>query len=104
MDHLIPKSANGPDDADNIVWACRSCNSSKGRRDVLRWLDSKGRTPSIFLLRRYLKLIARYCELADLLHTPLNETLTHELPFDLSALPYKLEPLAEYALWPCDET
>lgn len=100
MDHLIPKSANGPDNADNIVWACRSCNSSKGGRDVLRWLASKGRKPSILLLRRYLKLIARHCDQEGLLHEALEDVKARELPFDLDALPYKLEPLSAYALWP----
>jgi 5-methylcytosine-specific restriction endonuclease McrA len=29
VDHLIPKVRGGPDEADNLIWACRSCNSSK---------------------------------------------------------------------------
>ena len=28
-DHLIPKMRGGPDASDNLVWACRGCNSSK---------------------------------------------------------------------------
>lgn len=30
LDHLIPRLRNGPDSADNLVPACRRCNSSKG--------------------------------------------------------------------------
>lgn len=32
MDHIIPVSAGGRHDADNVVPACRSCNSRKGNR------------------------------------------------------------------------
>jgi hypothetical protein len=29
-DHLIPKCQGGSDDSDNIRWACRECNNSRG--------------------------------------------------------------------------
>ena len=29
VDHLVPLVRGGPDEADNLIWACRSCNSSK---------------------------------------------------------------------------
>lgn len=32
MEHLFPRSLNGPDDEKNIVWVCPKCNSSKGAR------------------------------------------------------------------------
>lgn len=38
MDHLLPKSRGGWNSSDNLVWACKSCNSSKRDRDVLRQL------------------------------------------------------------------
>src|SRR3972149_9832281 len=31
-DHLIPRSRGGPDIADNVVLACKPCNSSKGNK------------------------------------------------------------------------
>ncbi|WP_080681919.1 HNH endonuclease [Sorangium cellulosum] len=34
-DHLIPRHRGGPESGDNLVWACRSCNSSKNARDLL---------------------------------------------------------------------
>ena len=37
IDHLVPKSKGGPDHANNTVQACRSCNSSKGSKDLLEW-------------------------------------------------------------------
>ncbi|WP_306334612.1 HNH endonuclease [Streptomyces sp. KL118A] len=37
IDHVIPVSEGGRDDVSNIVPACRSCNSSKRDRTILRW-------------------------------------------------------------------
>ena len=61
MDHLIPRKKGGPDHADNLVWACTPCNSSKRDRDLLVWLEDKKKLPSILMLRRYIKLVSRYC-------------------------------------------
>ena len=55
-DHLIPRHRGGPESADNLVWACRSCNSSKCARDVLEWYASRMEFPPLLVLRRYLKL------------------------------------------------
>lgn len=38
VDHLFPRMRGGADTGDNIVWACRVCNGSKGGRDMLEWL------------------------------------------------------------------
>lgn len=42
-DHIIPRAKGGPDTGENGVWACRSCNSSKGRKGIYEWygLDKK---------------------------------------------------------------
>ena len=99
MDHLIPRNRGGLDHADNIVWACTSCNSSKRDQDVLSWLKKKNVVPSILLLRRYLKLVLRYCTELNILEFPLEEAYKLDLPFELKNLPYKLEDLGERALW-----
>lgn len=99
IDHLIPQIKGGQDSADNLVWACRACNSSKRDRDVLLWLASKGWEPSILLLRRYLKLVFRYCEHNQLLDLPLSDIEQKELPFAIMALPYKLENVEHRVLW-----
>ncbi|MCK9523641.1 MAG: HNH endonuclease [Proteobacteria bacterium] len=65
MDHLVPKCKGGPDDADNIVWACRRCNSAKGDKDMLFWYRIRGCFPPLMLLRRYLKLAIRTAFSAD---------------------------------------
>lgn len=36
LDHLLPRSAGGSNDATNLVTACRSCNSSRQDRP---WVD-----------------------------------------------------------------
>lgn len=99
MDHLIPRVKGGVDAADNLVWACRSCNASKRDLDVLRWLAQKGRAPAVLLLRRYLKLVMGYCAVRGLLDLPLHEAASQPLPFDLMALPYRLEDLQAQVLW-----
>ena len=67
LDHLIPRITGGSDHSDNLVWACKPCNSSKGGRDLLEWHQTKARFSSILLLRRYTKLVAQYCEQHGLL-------------------------------------
>lgn len=41
MDHIVPLSRGGAHDTANVVPACRSCNASKGRHDVLDWFSWK---------------------------------------------------------------
>jgi hypothetical protein len=55
-DHLVPKHRGGLESGDNLVWACRSCNSSKGAKDLLEWYADRSAFPSVPLMRRYLKL------------------------------------------------
>ncbi|MFX1261084.1 MAG: HNH endonuclease [Promethearchaeota archaeon] len=57
-DHLVPQSRSGPDIADNVVMACRSCNSSKGGRGLYEWLrlDKRNEVPRI-AEGKYLKLL-----------------------------------------------
>ena len=97
-DHLIPRSEKGPDEADNLIPACRSCNSSKGRRDMMSWVNWKGFFPSILLLRRYLKLVVRYCETHDLMDVELSRVHELNLPFDVKQLPTRFPPLAKLEL------
>lgn len=85
LDHLLPRHLGGEDSGDNLVWACRSCNSSKGHVDVLAWYARKEQFPPLLLLRRYLKLAIRYCDTNGIMSTPLDEKPA--LPFDLDAVP-----------------
>ena len=84
VDHLVPRLAGGPDDANNLVPACRSCNSSKGASDVMAWHVRKERFPHRAVVRRYIKLAWRWCERHDRLDRPVDDA--GEMPFDLHAL------------------
>ena len=39
LDHIVPWSRGGKDSADNLVTACRSCNSKKNARTPDEWLQ-----------------------------------------------------------------
>lgn len=38
IDHLFPHSLGGPEDEKNVIWICKSCNSSKGARRLYELL------------------------------------------------------------------
>ncbi|HEX16100.1 MAG TPA: hypothetical protein ENF44_03120 [Deltaproteobacteria bacterium] len=71
MDHIIPTSRAGVDprivallnSPDNCVWACKSCNSRKGNRDVFEWYghDRLDEIPKL-VLSKFLKLAYRLHE------------------------------------------
>ena len=96
-DHLIPTKRGGANTGENLVWACRSCNSSKCASDVLEWLAVKNQFPSILLLRRYLKLAIEMCRERGLMNTPIIEA--PELPFSLSAIPKAYPQPRQLQLW-----
>lgn len=58
LDHILPKSRGGPDIADNAVWVCQSCNSSKGDRRLYGWfgIERRNEVPRI-AEGKYLKLL-----------------------------------------------
>lgn len=84
-DHLIPTKRGGANTGDNLVWACRACNSSKCACDALEWLVEKDQFPLILLLRRYLKLAIEMSRERNLMNVPI--ATAPELPFSLSAIP-----------------
>ncbi len=100
LDHLIPRLKGGADAADNITYACKSCNSSKGAKDMVLWLKSKDRFPAVLVFRRYLKLAARWCEDEKLMDTPWEEIPDASLPFDKRSLRVEWPRLASQRLWP----
>ncbi len=97
IDHLIPTKRGGANTGDNLVWACRSCNSSKCARDALEWLMEKSQFPPILLLRRYMKLTIEISRERGLMDTPLDEA--PELPFSLSVIPRTFPQPGQLRLW-----
>ena len=97
IDHLIPKASGGKDRAENMVWACRPCNSSKNDTDLLDWYRAKNAFPPLLLLRRYLKIAIEICRDENLLDIPINEA--PPLPFALKSVPHSFPKPTELSLW-----
>ncbi len=97
VDHLIPRKLGGEDRGDNLVWACRTCNSSKGASDVLEWFSGKGIFPSVLLLRRYLKIVIGHCVCNDIMDCLIADV--PPLPFSILAIPHNYPPPRELRLW-----
>ncbi len=89
LDHIIPRKAGGRDLGDNLVYACRKCNSSKGKKDLMVWMTANDSFPPLMILRRYLKLVIAYCLDHDLMEMQIEEVDQASLPFSLSHIPLK---------------
>lgn len=89
-DHLIPRSKLKLDDSNNILVACRECNSSKSDLDLLEWMNKKEFTLPILVLRRYLKLLVNYCKLNDLMEMSVTDLTNTDIPFRIDLIPTTL--------------
>lgn len=98
LDHLIPRIKGGTDDVDNLVCSCRSCNSSKGKKDLMRWYIESGDFPSIMVLRRYLKLVYHQCIEYGILDKNLDEVDDASFCFRLSDIPTSYPKCSEMTL------
>lgn len=87
LDHIFPRKLGGKDDAENLILACRICNSSKGKKDLLEWMLFKGEFLPLMIIRRYLKLTYSYCIENGLLDKQIVELSGMELPFRIDLLP-----------------
>ena len=87
LDHIFPQRFGGKDEADNLICACKSCNSSKGKKDLMEWMDYRGKFLPLMIIRRYLKLTFNYCLKNDLLEKKIAELKEMELPFKIDQLP-----------------
>ena len=101
VDHIIPQSKGGLHGGENLIYSCRSCNSSKGSTDLLVWMQKRNQFPPLYLLRRYLKIVIEYCQQHDLLAVPLpvEETVLEILPFIFEAIPQKFPPVDALSLF-----
>ncbi len=89
LDHIFPRKMGGKDAGDNLIYACRSCNSSKGKKDLLVWFETKKTFPPLMILRRYLKLVINYCIENNLMERSLEELNSHSYPFSIEHIPLK---------------
>ena len=60
IDHIFPRSKGGTNEADNIFLVCKSCNSSKGNKDIIEWYAEKNIFPPLYIIAHYLKQIYFY--------------------------------------------
>lgn len=57
-DHLTPRSKGGKSTLENLVYCCRSCNSSKGKRDRESYI-------AYLLLNNAVKSLGAHISLSD---------------------------------------
>lgn len=72
LDHIFPQRFGGKDNADNLIFACRICNSSKGKKDLMEWMSLRDQFLPLMIIRRYLKLTFNYCSDNELLDKTLK--------------------------------
>jgi hypothetical protein len=96
-DHVVPRHLGGPDIGDNLIWACRACNSSKGSKDLLAWYETRAEFPPLLLLRRYLKLAVELCVESEMMNRPLADAA--RLRIEVARVPRKYPPPAQLILW-----
>ena len=68
FDHVIPVSQGGDDSISNQVPACKSCNSSKGDKDVIEWCKERGEPVPRLVWGKYLKQFGEQLEAEGRLH------------------------------------
>ncbi len=98
LDHVFPQKLGGKDVGDNLVYACRSCNSSKGRKDMMEWMNYKKTFPPLMILRRYLKLVIVYCIENNLLESAVNDLKCKNIPFNIEYIPVSYPKPSELSL------
>lgn len=98
VDHLFPRIKGGADNVENLVCSCKSCNSSKGKKDLMAWYNERGQFPSVMVLRRYLKLVHQQCQELGLMDKPISEVDDTILPFSLSEIPTNFPKCSEMSL------
>ena len=87
LDHIYPRQYGEKDNAENLICACRSCNSSKGKMDLMEWMELRGSFLPLMVIRRYLKMTFNYCLDNDLIDMKIKELTKKELPFRIDLLP-----------------
>lgn len=87
LDHVIPRFIGGEDTGDNLIYACRSCNSSKGNKDLMEWMRQKNQFPPLMVLRRYLKLAIDWSVTNDAMNLSIEAARQAQLPFKVDFVP-----------------
>lgn len=104
IDHIFPKKFGGLDDSENLVLACKSCNSSKGERDLIQWAQSAGINLPLTLVKRYLKLCYFWCQQNSLLDQKWSDLQSGPIPFDPGSLALEFPDPSELTRYPRQRT
>ena len=99
LDHIFSQKLGGTDDAENLICACQTCNSSKGKTDMVEWFVSQNQFPPILLLRRYLKLVYQFCEQNDLLNELVEQVDDSNFPFKFQSIPRNYPTASQLILY-----
>jgi hypothetical protein len=89
LDHILSQKLGGKDEGDNLIYACKSCNSSKGKKDLMEWMELRGKFLPLMIIRRYLKLTIAFCIENGFMETKLADLDLQEIPFKLNFIPTK---------------
>ena len=90
LDHILAQKLGGKDVGDNLIYACKTCNSSKGKKDLMEWMIFRGDDfLPLMIIRRYLKLAITYCEENELMDLKFSEIELDKIPFKLALIPVK---------------
>ncbi|MBK8514881.1 MAG: HNH endonuclease [Saprospiraceae bacterium] len=87
LDHIIPKYKGGTDNAENLIYACTSCNSSKGKKDLMEWMQKINEYLPLMVIRRYLKLVYYHADQHDILSFTLTELAEIKIPYKPEYIP-----------------
>lgn len=87
LDHVYPRFVGGMDSCDNLIYACRRCNSSKGKKDLLEWLNDRGYFPPLMILRRYLKIAIDWSINNEAMDLDLQSAKEIGVPFKIDLIP-----------------
>jgi len=87
LDHILSQKLGGKDEGDNLIFACKSCNSSKGKKDLMEWMDFRGEFLPLMTIRRYLKLTIAFCIDHNFMDKKLTDLDLQEIPFKLNFIP-----------------
>lgn len=98
LDHIFAQKFGGKDIGDNLIYACKSCNSSKGKKDLMEWMNYKNEFPALMVLRRYLKLIIQFCVENNLMDEEIEEVKDDEFPFKIKLIPTSFPKPSELTL------
>jgi len=82
-EHIFPRAKGGDDSFDNIAYACRQCNSSKGDKDLVEWMiKTLNKIPPFNLVCIYMKLVYKYSVENNLLELHSEDLKEMVLPFN----------------------